>query len=134
MHAGRPRTAGKHSSRSHHVPTPDKISGCGQVPGVLDGVRVHALAPPEAGADVRVPACGPAPHGYVERRDDPCGDRRGAFGAQAGAVQYAEGLGHARAGGDRLRSGADDRHHPALQTHVSEVVRGLPPLASQLSM
>lgn len=28
MHAGRPRTAGKHSSRSHHVPTPDKISGC----------------------------------------------------------------------------------------------------------
>src|ERR1019366_9836465 len=29
MHAGRPRTAGKHSSRSHHVPTPDKISGCG---------------------------------------------------------------------------------------------------------
>lgn len=30
MHAGRPRTAGKHSSRSHHVPTPDKISGCGR--------------------------------------------------------------------------------------------------------
>jgi hypothetical protein len=29
MHAGRPRTAGRHSSRSHHVPTPDKISGCG---------------------------------------------------------------------------------------------------------
>src|ERR1035438_4423886 len=29
MHAGRPRTAGKHSSRPHHVPTPDKISGCG---------------------------------------------------------------------------------------------------------
>jgi hypothetical protein len=29
MHAGRPRTAGKHSPRSHDVPTPDKISGCG---------------------------------------------------------------------------------------------------------
>ena len=32
MHAGRPRTAGKHSSRSHYVPTPDKISGCGCSP------------------------------------------------------------------------------------------------------
>src|ERR1700722_7828941 len=31
MHVGRPRTTGKHSSRSHHVPTPDKISGCGDL-------------------------------------------------------------------------------------------------------
>src|SRR5579863_7318916 len=29
MHAGRPRTAQKHSSRSHHVPTPDNFSGSG---------------------------------------------------------------------------------------------------------
>ena len=37
----------------------------GQVGGVLDGMRVHALAPHEAGAgaDVHVPACGPAPLG-----------------------------------------------------------------------
>jgi hypothetical protein len=47
MHAGRPRTAGKHSSRSHHVPTPDKISGCGcstrsntSLPVVRDGRAV----------------------------------------------------------------------------------------------
>jgi hypothetical protein len=37
----------------------------GQVAGVLDGVRVGVLAPLEAGAgaDVHVPACGPAPLG-----------------------------------------------------------------------
>src|SRR5271169_3253607 len=37
----------------------------GQLAGVLDSVRVHALAPLEAGADtdVHVPACGPAPLG-----------------------------------------------------------------------
>ena len=47
----------------------------------------------------------------VERRDDPRDDRRGTFRAQAGAVRYAEGPGHAGAGGgDRLRSGAGDRH------------------------
>ena len=47
MHAGRPRTAGKHSSRSHHMPTPDKISGCGcstrsntSLPVVRDGRAV----------------------------------------------------------------------------------------------
>jgi len=35
----------------------------GQLGGVLDGVRVHPLAPIEAGAgaDVHMPACGPAP-------------------------------------------------------------------------
>ena len=36
-----------------------------QLAGVLDGMRVHALAQLEAGAgtDVHVPACGPAPLG-----------------------------------------------------------------------
>jgi hypothetical protein len=35
----------------------------GQAGGVVDGVRVHVLVPLEAGAgaDVDVPACGPAP-------------------------------------------------------------------------
>jgi hypothetical protein len=44
MHAGRPRTAGKHSSRSHHVPTPDKISGCGCSKSVLAAAVARELA------------------------------------------------------------------------------------------
>ena len=58
-------------------------------------------------------------HGHVDCRDDSRDDRRGAFRAQAGAVRYAEGPGHAGAGGgDRLGSGAGDRYR---RGHVPRV-------------
>ena len=53
------------------VERPVMSSESGQVGGVADGVRIHVLAPIEtgAGADVHVPACGPAPLGPLTGRE-----------------------------------------------------------------